>query len=106
MTSNTFEQTFKLVSPGGNAKISWVIESQPSGPCGVVQLSRFESETTKIGNSTYVDWNYVARKAVTNPSGELFLGLQCSGLDQGEYFYDWRSEVHQMSCDYIEFSLI
>lgn len=104
--SYSFEQTFKLVSSNGNGKISWVTESQPTGPCGVVQLSRFESESTKIGNNTYINWNYVARKAITNPSGELTMGLQCGDLDQGEYFYDWRPEVHQMSCDYVEFSPI
>lgn len=103
VSSNSYKQSFRLVSEPAGRSV-WVTQSTPDGPCGLVQLSRFEPEETKIGNTSFTNWIYVARKAITNPSAELFPGAKCSGLDETPYTYDWRSKEHQMSCDYIQFS--
>jgi hypothetical protein len=105
VSSNSYKQSFRPLTEGGGAVV-WVTQSTPDGPCGVVQLSRFEPEETKIGTSKFTNWKYIARKAITNPSGELFPGAKCSGLDEKPYTYDWRSKEHQMTCDYIQFSPI
>lgn len=103
VSSNSFAQSFRL-APQSNSRPVWVAQGNPEGVCGTVQLSRFESEEIAIGSSKFLNWKYVARKAVTNPSGEIFPGTKCSGLDETPYTYDWRSKEHQMSCDYIQFS--
>ena len=103
VSSNSYKQSFRPVTEG-NGAVVWVTQSSPDGPCGIVQLSRFESEETKIGTSKFTNWKYIARKAITNPSSELFPGAKCSGLDERPYTYDWRSKEHQMTCDYIQFS--
>lgn len=102
---NTFQQSFKLLSNAANQP-AWVVQSQPEGSCGVVQLSRFEPEEITIGKSKFTNWKYIARKAISNPTGEFFPGAKCSGLDESIYVYDWRSKEHQRTCDYIEFSPI
>lgn len=103
VSSISYRQSFRLLAEGSGRAI-WVTQGSPEGSCGIVQLSRFEPEETKIGTSTFTNWSYIARKAITNPSGELFPGAKCSGLDERPYTYDWRSKEHQMSCDYIQFS--
>jgi len=100
---HAFQQSFKLVR-GGSNQATWVTQGQPEGPCGVVQLSRFEPEEIAIGKSKYTNWKYIARKAISNPTGELVPGAKCSGLDESTYTYDWRAKEHQQTCDYIEFS--
>ena len=104
-SSNTYKQSFRFVTEATGGSV-WVTQSTPEGPCGIVQLSRFESETTKIGSSNFSNWKYIARKAITNPSAEFFPGAKCSGLDEAPYTYDWRSKEHQMTCSYIQFSPI
>jgi hypothetical protein len=103
VSSNSYKQSFRLLSEPAGRSV-WVAQSSPEGSCGLLQLSRFEPEETKIGNSTFTNWTYIARKAITNPSAEFFPGTKCSGLDERPYTYDWRSREHQMSCDYIQFS--
>jgi hypothetical protein len=103
VSSFSFKQTFRQAEPG-NKVSAWVTQSTPDGPCGFVQLSRLEPEETKIGQSTFVNWKYIARKAITNPNGELVPGTKCSGFDENPYLYDWRSKENQMSCDYIVFT--
>jgi hypothetical protein len=103
VSSYPFKQTFRLVSDSSIAK-TWVAQSRPEGQCGIVQLSRFEPEVVTIGSAKFTHWKYVARKAITNPSGELFPGAKCTGLDERPYTYDWRAADKSMSCDYIEFS--
>lgn len=101
--SNPFKQTFKFVQDFVSGSDSWVTQGTPEGPCGIVQLCRFESERTK--DSKLVFWKYIARKAITNPKGSLLLpGVSCKDLDEGEYLYDWRAKEHSLGCDYIEFS--
>lgn len=97
VASIPFKQTFVWV--GGADGGAWVTEDAPAGPCGVVQLSRFEQDKPHL-------WRYVARKAVTNPDGELLLGQKCTGLDQNEYLYDWKQERNpRLGCEFIEFSV-
>lgn len=103
VSSNPFAQEFVWVSDFGNSG-AWVVSSQPEGPCGVVQLSRFEKDQS---DTSGLFWRYVARKAATNPSGTVLPGLSCSAVDQGEYVYDWKkSRSDHMQCEFIEFSPI
>lgn len=100
--SNPFKQKFKWVADYAG-KGAWVVDAQPSGPCGIVQLDRFEADKS---DSKLVFWKYIAKKAITNPKGELFLpGMTCADLDQNEYPYDWKNERdNKLGCEYIEFS--
>jgi hypothetical protein len=103
ISSNTFAQEFVWVSDFGNGG-AWVVSSQPEGPCGVIQLSRFEKDKT---DTFGLFWRYIARKAATNPSGTILPGLSCSAVDQGEYAYDWRkTRSDHLLCEFVEFSPI
>jgi hypothetical protein len=95
----TFKQSFKSIGSG-----TWVTDGGAKGPCGIVQLSRFEPEVTALGKSSLTNWRYFARKAIANPKGEWDLG-KCSELDQEEYLYDWRSDERGLQCDFITFSM-
>lgn len=99
VSTNAFKQTFRKADAGADS--AWIVQDKPSGPCGVVQLSRFEPEK---GSTGYKFWKYIARKAITNPSGELMLGGKCTGLDEAPYIYHWHAKEHQLSCDYFQFS--
>lgn len=102
VTSNTFKQSFEFVQDNLTGAGVWVVRGTPEGPCGIVQLSRFEPERLK--DSGFVFWKYVARKVATNPQGTFYPGVSCKGLDEAEYIYDWRSKEHSLGCDYVEFS--
>jgi hypothetical protein len=101
ISSNAFTQTFVRLP---SAQDAWVVQDQPSGECGVVQLSRFEKAKTSI--PSFVAWRYIARKAVTNPGGEI-MGGQCGKmLDQSEYVYDWQqTRDPRLGCEFIEFGV-
>ena len=101
VSSNSFKQSFRLINDEINNTYSWVVDSTPTGSCGIVQLSRFEP--VKLGNIIF--WNYISRKAITNPKGKGFLNLSCGDLDQKEYLYDSSSHEQAMQCDYINFSV-
>lgn len=102
VSSGQFSQEFVWVSDYGKSG-AWVVAMQPTGPCGVVNLSRFEMDRATTKNVLF--WNYVARKAVTNPSGEIVPGLACSSLDQAEYPYTWKqSRSDRLQCEYVVFS--
>lgn len=101
VSSNTFQQSFKSL-PSGKSK-AWVVESSASGDCGAVRLDRFEYEDAKSSVSGIGFWNYIAKKAITNPNGKLMGNLSCSQMDQAEYIYRWKTDERQVSCDYIEF---
>ena len=101
VSSNPFTQEFVWVSDFGTSG-AWVVSSQPEGPCGIVQLSRFEQDRSE---GSGLLWRYTARKAATNPSGTAMPGLSCSAVDQGEYVYDWKkSRSDYMQCEFVEFS--
>jgi hypothetical protein len=103
VSSNPYKQTFRFVSDNLSKNGTWVIQGKPEGPCGFVQLSRFEMD--RDNSLKFVNWKYIARRATTNPQGTTLLGLSCKDFDEGEYVYDWRSKVHSIGCDYIEFSV-
>jgi hypothetical protein len=102
VSSFQFKQNFKWVGDYSGYG-AWVVEATPEGPCGVVQLSRFEADRT---SSKFVFWRYVAKKAVTNPNGESNLpGFLCRDFDEDEYLYDWKNERDsKLGCDYVIFS--
>lgn len=101
--SHSFDQTFVRVSDYSSNKQKWVVKTAPHGPCGIVNLSRFERAENNVAGLEF--WNYVAKKIVTNPEGTI-LGLgSCSELDESEYLYDWKSSERFLGCDYIEFSV-
>jgi len=97
VSSNHFNQKFRRSDAN-----TWAVVSQPYGPCGVVELSRFEADKTKQGITF---WNYFSRKAITNPNGDAGL-LSCKMLDEREYKYEWKKRDPDLSCDYVEFSPI
>jgi hypothetical protein len=105
VSSLSFTQRF-LPAPDSAGAVVWLAQSKPEGACGVVQLSRFELERVSIGRTSFPNWRYTARKAITNPTREFVPGARCNGLDEQPYLYDWRAKEHQLSCDYIEFSPI
>jgi hypothetical protein len=94
--SNAFKQTFRRVETSDN----WTSNEGPTGPCGVVNVSRFEAER---GSTNLTFYRYITRKIITEPKGQAFI-MQCSDLDQAEYTYDWRSKEHYLPCEFIEFS--
>jgi len=98
ISSNSFSQKFRRSDAN-----TWTVISQPYGPCGIVQLSRFEADKTKQQGLTF--WNYFARKAVTNPNADAGL-VSCKALDEREYKFQWQKRDPDLSCDYIEFSPI
>ena len=105
VSSNKFEQTFVYVSSTEDSPGSWVVKSgDPGGPCGFVQLSRFVIAPDR-GSLEFL-WNYVARRATTNPEGTHILGSKCSDFDQETYVFDWKPRELPMQCDYIEFSAL
>lgn len=99
VSSNPYTQSFKRIV--NQEKNTWVVaQDGPDGVCGFVNLSRFESEES----SGLFFWNYVARRATTNPTGKL-LGASCAEFEETEFSYSWRSKGAIFAgCDYIEFS--
>ena len=79
---------------------TWVATDTLKGPCGVVNVGRFEKES----EVKFKHWRYYDKNVVTNPAGKV-LGFSCSELDQNEYLYDWRSKEWPLGCDYLEFGL-
>lgn len=102
VSSNTYKQSFRLVLDHISGARSWVAKGDPSGACGIVQLSRFEPE--KLKDSKLIFWKYIAKKAVTNRQGLFMPGMACKDLDEDEHIFDWRSKEHVLGCDYIKFS--
>ena len=103
---NPFEQTFTSIKEKGERGNVWVTSNPPEGPCGIVQLSRFELVEIYPGAKSLA-WNYVARKAVTNPEGELPLLGSCKNLDENEYLYVWNPDdalPSWVDCEQIEFT--
>jgi len=96
VSSNSFTQQFSR--QGQSSRNVWVVEDKPTGPCGVVQLDRFQLENKKLGF-----WNYYSRKAVTNPSGIAII-IPCSKLDQNEYKFSWKSREIHLNCQIMKFS--
>jgi len=102
VSSHTYKQSYRLVLDHLSGARAWVAKGEPSGACGIVQLSRFEPE--RFEDSNLVFWKHVAKKAVTNRQGLYMPGVACKDLDEDEYIFDWRSKEIALGCDYIEFS--
>lgn len=102
ISANNFEQTFRRVHDPVTKSFAWVVDGEPEGACGIVQLSRFEPRKWE----TFTNWNYIARKAITNPNGTAFLGARCADLDEETYEYSWNSSdgLSWADCDKVEFS--
>lgn len=100
VTALSFTEEFAWV-PGLNNDGAWIVSAQPEGLCGVLQLSRFEKDQS---DTSGLYWRYVARRVVSNPTGELIPGSSCSTLDQGEQVFDWkRTRSDYIQCDFIGF---
>jgi hypothetical protein len=80
----------------------WISKSEPSGDCGIVLLNRFEQ--VEVSESKFKFWNYISRKAITNPKGTMLLGGQCKDLDEESYLYSWRNRDIFLDCKTIKFS--
>lgn len=103
VSAHTFKQTFTWVSSWGSGKGAWVVDDRPQGPCGVINLSRFEKDDA---NPQLAFWRYYSRRTVTNPEGEFLPNQTCrTSADQNEYLYDWKNDRDtRMGCEFIEFS--
>lgn len=87
---NKYSQTFVRVSPK-----TWVVKSEPSGPCGIVNTSKF------IGHPEFeILWSYYASKVVTNKEGKNL--IDCSELDEREQPYKWDQGPVHKNCQYFD----
>lgn len=99
VSSNFFKQTFRWVSDSTSGVGAWVVDGKTEGPCGIIQLSRFELD------NKHTFWKYYAKKATTNPKGTVLPGISCSNIDEHEYLYDWKTDRdYKLGCEYIKFS--
>jgi len=105
ISTQSSKQTFKPVQQVGS-RVVWVAQDGgANGPCGIVDLSRFERQqaTALQGFSL---WNFILRRAVTNPNASASLinpAVKCSAFDEAPFEFEWKPHQLQMSCDYIEF---
>lgn len=109
-SANQFTQSFRQIKDA-NGINTWVVQGSPAGPCGIVQLSRFEHETDSNGKVTRPnEWNYIAKKSVTNPRGDMggiLSKMSCKDFDENESLYSWRSKDYPIGkCDYINFVVL
>jgi hypothetical protein len=87
---NRYSQQFVRVSPG-----LWVVESSPSGECGIVNTSRF------LADPKYPTlWNYEASKVITNKAGGEV--IPCRGLDETPQPYFWNQGPVLKNCTFID----
>ncbi|MDC0400278.1 hypothetical protein OAN59_11345, partial [Alphaproteobacteria bacterium] len=70
---------------------------KPSGPCGEIRLDRFEVD----GESKLGFWNYISRKAITNPNGKSG-AVPCNKLDEEIYSYSWKPQSVDLECIRLE----
>ena len=74
---------------------TWVAESSPSGPCGIVNTSKF------VEDADFPDyWSYFASKIVTNKEGDAL--LPCGELDESEHPYLWNAPPIYKNCVFFE----
>lgn len=73
----------------------WVVESSPTGVCGIVNTSRL------YGDPKYSFlWNYQASKVITNKNGTDI--VPCSGLDERPQIYAWNQAAVYKNCKFLE----
>jgi hypothetical protein len=92
-TINKFNQTFVEISEG-----LWVVESSPTGACGIIQTSRFKLPEGAPASL----WEYTSQKVITNKAGVIAGGLHCSMLDETPILYTWKSGSQRINCMYID----
>lgn len=90
---NRYSQTFVQVSD-----TLWVVESSPTGSCGIIQTSRFALPENGLG----MLWEYTAQKLITNPTGTTDAGISCAALDQSVILYTWNSGPQRIDCEFID----
>jgi len=103
-SSYTYQQNFQLVQDYKRGPKVWAAKGAPSGPCGIIQASRFVPD--KNGGSMFTHWKYVSQKIITNKDGNLFPGAACKDFDEKQYIFDWKSKKYRFVCDYIEFDAL
>lgn len=92
MMFNKYQQTFKKVSDR-----MWVVESEPYGPCGLINTSHFALPDDQTG----ILWEMSASKIVKNPIGKTEFGIACSDLDERMTLYTWRKAI-KPNCVFIQ----
>lgn len=103
-TCRVGSHSWKEVFQRASSSAVWTTKDSPSGDCGIVLLNRFELVSAGSGNLKF--WQYISRKAVTNPSGTTGLNMQCKDLDEGTYTYSWKSRELFLGCNTIKFSVL
>jgi hypothetical protein len=73
----------------------WVVESSPTGVCGIVNTSRLFSDP----KYSFL-WNYQASKVITNKNGTDI--VPCSGLDERPQIYNWNQAAVYKNCKFLE----
>ncbi|MCK0141820.1 hypothetical protein [Aliiroseovarius sp. F20344] len=87
---NKYTQNFVRVSPK-----TWVVKSEPSGACGLVNTSKF------VGHPEFGSlWSYYASKVVTNKDGKGL--VDCNELDEREQPYKWDQGPVYKNCQYFD----
>jgi hypothetical protein len=89
-TFNRYVQPYVRVSAG-----LWVVESTPTGECGVINTSRF------IADPKYPFlWSFEASKVVSNKAGQSI--IPCSELDERPQPYRWNHGPVLKNCTFID----
>ena len=91
---NRYDQTFVKVNEN-----LWVVESSPTGDCGIVNISSFYLPFPERAATL---WNYRSQKTITNKSGTAYGVMECSLLDETETEYRWDSPAVQADCMYLD----
>lgn len=91
---NRYEQTFVQVSES-----LWVVESSPTGDCGIVNISSFYLPRPDLASTL---WNYRSQKTITNKTGKANGIMECSLLDETPSEYRWDGPAVQADCMFID----
>lgn len=91
---NRYEQTFVQVNEN-----LWVVESSPSGDCGIVNISSFY---LPFPDRAATLWNYRSQKTITNKTGKANGVMECSLLDETMTEYRWDSPAVQADCMFLD----
>jgi hypothetical protein len=77
----------------------WVVESSPTGECGILDLSSFHLPEPDKASKL---WNYRAQKTITNKAGKANGVLDCSLLDETPQEYQWTSPAIRADCTFLD----
>ena len=97
--SEYFEQVFRHGKDDLTGTPVWIAvhEYTPNG-CGLVELFRFEADTSPGTKRSYRVWKYTERRVTANPNGE-----SCRETDPTVYQFAWIDRERLMGCEYIQF---